>query len=568
MAAEQYWTRSKRPLSRRRLLAVAGGAAGLSAATLACSGRTRQSAAPAKATAGAPVQGGTFNSFSMLNAALDPQKGSNAGQELASGVLSRPFRFKTAADPKVITSHDLEPDLALSAESPDALTWTLKLRTGARFGNIPPVNGHAVEAEDIKATFTRAVDPATSSPNRGALNMIEPAQIQTPNAQTVVFKLTYPYAPFQKTLASPAYSWILPREALAGAYDPLKQLIGSGPFPLDSFTPDVAYVYKRNPEYFERGRPLVDTMRLAIVPDTAQQMAQFTAGNLDEIVLQSINDVTTLKQRNPNATVLKLDYGSPTPLYLQLGDPSSPFQDIRVRRALSMAIDREAIDKALFNGESQTAPFVPALMGKWAIKFSDLDPTVQQYYKYNPAETKKLLEAAGVSNLQLKLVEVLNGPFTGLYLKQGETIANMLNASGIKTTVVTQDYQQDFVHGGKGSRQGYFDKDMIMLEGVGLLTDADEFVHDNFHTKSSSNAERLSDPALDAMIDKQRTLVNEDERLKAILEIEKYIADKMYVVPTNGSYRFVGIQPRVQEYDWSDTHGKHTETYAKLWLAK
>jgi ABC-type transport system substrate-binding protein len=215
--------------------------------------------------------------------------------------------------------------------------------------------------------------------------------------------------------------------------------------------------------------------------------------------------------------------------------------------------------------------FVPSYMGKWALAVNDLPADIQQYYKYNPAESKKLLEAAGHSNLQIRFVFVVNSPTPGglgspTYMSLGETIANMLNAAGIKTTSVLHDYTKDYIAGGKGSRQGYFDKDMVVLAGAAPNTDADEFIFNHFDSRSTGNAERLSDPTLDAMIDKQRTIVDEEARLKAILEIQRYLADKMYVVTTVGTYRWLLVQPRVRNYSYSDTLGKVTETWSKAWV--
>jgi peptide/nickel transport system substrate-binding protein len=309
-------------------------------------------------------------------------------------------------------------------------------------------------------------------------------------------------------------------------------------------------------------------MRIAVLADPVQQLAQFAAGNLHEL-LPSINDLATARQQNPKAAYIKAHNGTPTPWYLQLGDPGSPFMDVRVRRALSMAVDRDALDKALFNGQSEQMAFVPSYMGKWALAVSDLPQDIRQYYQYNPAEVKKLLEAAGVANLQVRFVYIANGPFsTAFYNKQAETLNSMLNSAGFKSNLVPQDYQKDYIDSGKGSRQGFFDKDIILLAGVGVVSEADEFLFANFSSKSTSNAEHVKDPGLDAMIDKQRTIVNEDARLKAVLDIERYIADKMYVVPTPGSYRNLLVQPNVHNYQFSDSLGKDTETYAKLWLAK
>jgi len=580
MVDSSYWTHSlSRRLNRRHLLgAAAAGGAGMAATGLiGCGGSPKTT--PPSTTSGAqgatqsaqaaPQAGGTLNVYLPYNPTLDPQKASAAAQQAVGGTYSRLLAFKTSADPNVITDHITENDLAVSVESPDAVTWTVKLRPDATFQNLPPVNGHAVEAEDIKASFLRAVDPGTNNPNRAALGMIDPAQIQTPDKTTVVFRLAYAYAPFRQTMASPAYSQILPREALAGGSDPGKTVIGSGPFIVDSVTPDVAYVYRKNPDWFQKGRPYVDTVRVAVVPDRAQELAQFAAGNLDELILDGPDDLPTLQQTAPKAQIFKGQHATPYPLYFQMGsDSGSPFLDIRLRRAVSMAIDRDALAKVVFSGQADQPVYVPAYMGKWALRVPDLPADIQQYYKYNPSEAKKLLEAAGATNLQIKLGYVINGPSlfapTPIYKKHVEAVANMLNEIGIKTVLFTNDYNKDFIDAGKGSRQGYFDKDAIMFVNLGTFSDADEWLFSYFHSQSASNQEHLSDPAYDAMVDKQRTLVNEDERLKAVLDIQKYLADKLYAPSTVGTYQWNLVLPRVRGYQYSDSLGKMTETYAKL----
>jgi peptide/nickel transport system substrate-binding protein len=565
------WARQQQQRwSRRRAIGAAASLSGVMVAggLSGCGSRRpsqTSSTAPA-AVNSTPKPGGNLSIFVQTNYPLDPQKVSALAQQIPGGAMSRVFQYKTGLDPKAITNHDLQPDLGLSAESPDAVTWTVKLRTGAKFQNTPPVNGHLVESDDIKATFTRALDPATANPNRAALGMIDSAQIQTPDKETVVFKLTYPYAPFRSILASPAYSWIFPREVLAGGWDPTKQVIGSGPFILDNVQPDVAFSYKRNPDYYGAPLPYVDTMRVAITPDAAQQLAQFVAGNLDEIEVRDPFSVPTVQQNNPKAKTYKVTAGNAAPLYFQLGDPASVFQDVRVRRAISMAIDRDAVARAVYNNDALDVVFVPGSMGKWSLPVDKLDTNVAQYYKYNPAEAKKLLDAAGQSNLQVRFANPfasLGSPDTS---KAVEVINGMFTAVGIKSTIVSLDYNKDFVDAGHGMRQGYFDKDFVVFGNTSPYTDADDWLYSYFHSKSLSNAEHLNDKDLDAMIDKQRTLVNGDERVKAVQDIQHYIADKLYVPSTVGSYRYEFIQPHVQNYNFSDSLGKQTEMYAKIWL--
>jgi peptide/nickel transport system substrate-binding protein len=557
-------------IGRRRVIAGAAWSGAALATSIACgnarNGPRGVSGVPSADTA--PKPGGNLNIFVQTNYPLDPQKVSALAQQIPGGAMSRLFQYKTNTDPSTITNHELQPDLGLSAESSDAITWTIKLRPDAKFQNTPPVNGHTVEAEDIKATFTRALDPSTSNPNKAALGMMDATQIQTPDKTTVVFKLAYPYAPFRSILASPTYAWIFPREVLGGGWDPTKQVIGSGPFILDNVQPDVAFSYRRNPDYFGAPLPYVDTMRVAITPDASQQLAQFTVGNLDEIEVRDPFTVPAVKQNNPKANMAKVLAGNATPLYFQLGDPSSPFTDIRLRQAVSMAIDRDAVGKAVYNGDTVQVVFVPGSMGKWSLPVSKLSPEIAQYYKYSPADAKKLLDAAGQSNLQVRFANPffsLGSPDTS---KAVEVINGMFTAIGIKSTIVNLNYNQDFVDSGKGMRQGYFDKDYIVFGNTSPYTDADDWLFSYFHSKSLSNGEHLSDPALDAMIDKQRTLVNEDERVQAVQGIQKYIAEKLYVPSTVGSYRYEFTQPRVRNYCFSDSLGKQTEMYAKIWLAQ
>jgi peptide/nickel transport system substrate-binding protein len=570
---ENYWTAlQRRALTRRRLLTA--GAAGSAVAGLAlagCSGQSKSGGAASQSTAtaasaGTPKSGGNLVVYLTSNYPLDPQKVSAAAQVVPGTAMSRIFQFKTDTNAATITDHITQPDLGMSAESPDAITWTVKLRPDAKFHNVAPVNGHAVEAEDIKATFQRALDPATASPNRGQLNMLDASQITTPDKQTVVFKLNYQYAPFRSLLASPAYSWIFPREVLSGSYDPSKTVIGSGPWIPDSLQPDVAYTFKRNPNWHGSPLPYADTLKMAVLTDSSQWIAQFTSGAIDEMDIQNLFDVPTVRQQNPKATIVKVALGSAYPLYFQMGDPTAPVYDIRVRQALSMAVDRDAIAKTIYNGEGEQTVYVPGYMGRWSLHVDKLDANTQQYLKYNPTEAKKLLAAAGQSNLQVRLVNPFYSLGNPSIAKQVELINSSFNSVGVKSQIVNGDYNKDFVDAGHGWRQGYFDKDMVIFGSTSSYTEADDWLYSYFHSKSTSNQEHLNDPKYDAMVDKERTLVNDDERVKAVYEIQQYLAQQMYAPSTIGNPAYRAVQARVQNYSFSDSLGKSTEMYAKIWL--
>jgi peptide/nickel transport system substrate-binding protein len=550
---------------------LAGTAAAAACGSRGKSGTSQPASVPSNANQ-TPQSGGTFNISQITTPSTLDQQRSTSGNiaNIVGAVQSRLLAFKTGTDPKVTEDHEVEPDLALTVESSDAVTWTIKLRPDAKFHNVAPVNGHALTSEDVKATFVRAL--GKENPGRGALDMMDETQIQTPAPDTVLFKLKYPFAPFTAKLASVAYSSIFPREALAGSYDSAKTPIGTGPFTLESNTPDVAYILKKNPEWFQKGRPYVDSIRWAIIPDTGQQQAQFTGGHLDvvgmsESVPVSPNDVPTYKKDNPKAQVIRSDPSSPQVLYFQLGDPASAFQDIRLRRAFSMAIDRDALKKAIWNDDSEPQFHVTLTQGKWALHQNELPAETAQWYKYDPANAKKLLEASGFADRAFKLLYIV--PFQGAeYVKVSLAVANMLSQAGIKIVPVQVDYNKDyFGSGGNGIRFGAYDKDSVVCTGISALDNVDDFLFNYYSTKATQGISRLKDPDIDTMLAKARALVDENARLKAYKDVQIYIADKMYTVAgLPEPYAYIMVAPRVQNYQFSVNHGYATETFSKLWL--
>jgi peptide/nickel transport system substrate-binding protein len=558
------------------VLAAAAGAAGVAVA-VACGNRqggAGQSSGTSSSSANqTPKPGGQFNASQITTPPTLDQQRSTSGNigNIVGAVQSRLLAFKTGTDGATTTeNHEVEPDLALSVESPDAVTWTVKLRSDAKFHNVAPVNGHAVTSEDVKATFVRAL--GKDNPGRGALDMMDETQIQTPTPDTVVFKLKYPFAPFKAKLASVAYSSIFPKEVAAGGYDSAKTPIGSGPFMLDSNQPDVAYILKKNPAWHFQGRPYVDSIRWAIIPDTGQQQAQFTGGHLDVVGMTESapvtpNDLPAYKKDNPKAQVIRSDPSSPQVLYFQLGDPASAFQDVRLRRAFSMAIDRDALYKAVWNSDAEPQFHVTLTQGKWALHQNELPADTAQYYKFDPANAKKMLEASGFTDRQFKLLYIV--PFQGAdYVKVSLAVANMLSQAGIKIQPVQVDYNKDyFGSNGQGIRFGVYDKDSVVCTGISALDNVDDFLWNYYSTKATQGISRLKDPTVDDMISKARTMVDENAAVKAYKDVQLYIADKMYTVAgLPEPYNYILVNSRVQNYQFSVNHGYGTETFAKVWL--
>ena len=575
------WLR-KRSSRRRALWGAAAGTAALSLAA-ACGGRPSKPAAGGatgnapSASGGTPHTGGVFQATPLAASPphLDPQQTSSFyTQTPMTYIMERLMNYKTALmDAPLGATSVPTPGLALSAESPDAVTWTVKLRTDVNFQNVPPVNGHAFEAEDVKATWTRALSLKTN-PFLGAIDMLNADQITTPAKDTVVFKLNYPFAPFPAIMAAQTIGHIYPREALAGSYDPTKLAIGTGPFIFESFTPDVELVMKKNPGYHEKGLPYVDGTRTAIIADQAQRLAQFVGGHLDDLGAIPPTDTDAAKKGVPGAQWLTTKPQAANTFWLQLGDPSSPFQDIRLRRAFSMAVDRDAIGKAVLQGDYVLA-FLPGpyLGPKESLSVDQLPPDVAQYYKFNPSEAKKLLDAAGATGMSLVIDYPAPYPQVPGNQQVAEAVNNMLNAVGIKCSLRQIDYTKEYLNSGKGEAYGFFPKDHVVVSGFrgGSSNDPDGRIFDYYHSKSQVGAEHLKDPTLDAMIDKERAIVNQDERYKACIAIQQYVADKMYMIGfMPGPNVHEAIQPWIKNFyptgAGSSVGGLGTETIGRLWI--
>jgi peptide/nickel transport system substrate-binding protein len=514
-----------------------------------------------------PQSGGTVTWAASANPPnLDPHRTSSAfTNDLLSPALSRLLQYAPVWDSVQALDRKIVPDLAASVESPDGATWTVKLQPNAKFHNIPPVSGHAVEAEDIKATFTRSL--GQQNPSRGVFDMIDPNKIETPDAKTVVFKLNYAYAPMQSLMASGTYTWMLPREALAGSYDLAKTVIGSGPFTFDKYTPDVAVTYKKNPDYYDRTQPYIDGAQINIVPDANAQLAQFTAGHQARVTNIATADLPAAQKQNPQADSIPLWEHGGEVLYFQLRDPASPFQDVRLRRALSLAVDRDAIGNATSGGKYALSFNVTLDEGKWAIRSEDLPADTAQWYKYNPQMAKQLFDQFGLAGKSFKFLFPWPHPRGEPLRKSVQAIFSMLQPLGWDLSYVEIDYTREWVGGGKGVRYGNFPSTSMIATGIEGSSGYDGYLYNWWDSKSSSGISGLNDPKFDAAIDKARTLTDETERLKAYTDLQQYLAANMISVTgmPNGVVTTL-LQPSIHGYSPGDAATVSGHSLARLWV--
>ena len=559
---EKYW---RDRTSRRRFLGTAG-AAGVGAAGLALVGcgdgdstsggantlATATPGAAASPTSADPLagvkRGGVYKGVNTGDPpSIDPYGTlSFLTKRVASFSYGRLYKYRT--DPKVEPASVLPaPDVAAGAEaSPDGLKWTIKLRPGLKFHNVAPVNGRAVTSDDVKFSWGRA----TEAKNTNATQLKFVDKVEYPDASTVAFTLKAPNAAFLDILADANLLQIMPTEA-EGKFDPAKLMIGSGPWIFDSYTPSEKFVYKKNPDWYEKGYPLMDGVEIAIIPEYANRKAQFLAGNLHETDLNGEDLVGTRDQ--VKGVQLSGELRGALGFFYFDADASSPVQDARVRQAISMCIDRDALTDLGYNIKQLKAAgldvktgwnnMIPAGVTRYWLdpQGKDIGDTAK-YFKYNLAEAKKLMEAAGKgAGFEIKYQYVQNR-YGAAFDAIAEAQIGYLAGIGIKANVEIQDYNAKYI---TQTFAGNFTG--VAFGPETSFPEAGQFPLRQF-TDNPLNHGKVKDAELARLANEQQAAPTEEKRKAIFWDIQRKNAEKMYYVPSQYGAATVweGFQPYIK----------------------
>src|SRR5262249_26299262 len=197
---------------------------------------------------------------------------------------------------------------------------------------VAPLKGRELVAADVKYCFEQYAKEGFQS-----FNFREIEGMETPDKYTLRVHLNTPNVFFPQGVAE-SVAVIFSREVMEEDGDLKKRMIGTGPFILKEHTRKVRIVLTRNPDYYDKDRPYVDEYVILSTPDTATRFAAFRAGQSDFVSLATPSEADLLRKTNPNAQVQAL-HNTLTPFGVALAQDKPPFNDVRVRRALSMAID-------------------------------------------------------------------------------------------------------------------------------------------------------------------------------------------------------------------------------------
>jgi peptide/nickel transport system substrate-binding protein len=473
-------------------------------------------ATPEPEAAPEPAAGGTLTiamAADMDN--LDPQAG--------IGIVAYPLFALYDSLLRVSRDGELVPSLATSWEAVDDRTYRYTLREDVTFHSGNPFN-----AEAVKASVDRYLEPGVPARSYTLLNMIESVEVE--DEYTVLFNLNEPFPSFPYHTAHVISLIVDAEQANAvGAAEFTLDPSGTGPFMLEEWAPNDHITLVRNPNYWQEDRPQLERIIYRVIPDESTRIVALEAGEVDVVVGVPPAEVQRLEE-DPNFTVDMQTISRS--VYLGFPFHDEIFQDIAVRQAISHAISTGDIVDFVQEGTVERATtFYPPFI------FGSAEGEIETIYEYDPDGARALLEEAGWVDSNGDGIRERDGQplevtltFPSAVLPNmrptAEVIQENLREVGVGVTLDEREWAAfvgDWI--GKNIPQMY-------IMGVAANTGALEYVFPNqWTTDGSWNASNYSNPEVDALFEEASQTVDDEERREMAQELQQILARDAVAVP-------------------------------------
>lgn len=430
------------------------------------------------------AQGADVTSF-------DPQVGKETP---AVAVTNHIYDTLVDVDP---VSGEIVPQIAVSWEQLDDLTYRFKIREGLKFHN-----GEDLKADDVKFSIDRAIaSPSVSY----IVDFIDSVAVE--DDYTVTIKTKAPYAPTLRNLAVP-YAAIVPKDYVSANPDILKTApVGSGPYKFVSWSQNDNVKLEAFDDYYA-GAPKTKYLEMKVIPEAAQRTIALETGEIDIAY-----DLTTSDSRRVDASKKLTLYEVPSLscFYISFNTKKAPFDNKLVRQALNMAIDRQLLIDTVNGGSGEVANAIIA-------------PAVFGYYnpgdfEYNPEKAKQLLSEAGYPNGFDCTLWVNNNQSR---VEMCQAIQAMFMEIGVNCKVEVMEF------GAFISRTTNGEHDMGYFGWVTSTKDADYTYYSLEHSSqqgAAGNRSFTSDPTVDKLVEAGRTSADSAVRTEAYKELAIYLKD-------------------------------------------
>lgn len=428
----------------------------------------------------------------------------------------------------------LDDDLAASWEQPDKTTYTFKLHDNVKFHNIPPVNGRQLTAEDFVYTYQQYVE-AKAVGQAAIFRDVD--KFEAPDKSTFKITTKKPVAYLLNSLSAPL-AFVIAREARERP-DGLKPdpPIGTGPFVMTEHKFRNTLKMDKNPAYFRPGRPYLDGIDAIWLGDPATAIAAYRTNQIYTISYLRAGEWTAFQDLlksegwsreggKSDAHVNQMNSGGNTQFAWRVDQP--PFNDVRVRRALSMALDRDKMVQGVFTkgryALGMPTDWVHPAGRPWPHEKKDYP----EWYQYNPDKAKALLGEAGVDVNQFRpeiVIGTTTGAAAGPTADQAALVQEFWKKLGVDAQIKVID-QVAFL--GDYYSKKYNPNQVYAGPPISAGLDLDDFTFRVLRSGQVANYINLNDAEMDALLDAQQAEFDREKRKEIGRKIANRDLDQVY----------------------------------------
>jgi peptide/nickel transport system substrate-binding protein len=381
-----------------------------------------------------------------------------------------------------------QPELAESwSISPDGLTWTFKLRQGVKFHD-----GQEFTSADVKFSFDRLLEKSQSGKSDfNAVDKVEPV-----GKYGVKFVTKEPFAALVAALGG-FWGFIVSEAGVKkGGGDLNKMAMGTGPYMLEDWKVEQQMVFKKNPNYWKKGLPGADELIVRVIPDEANIVAALRTGQIHHAFIEDNKNYNLLKEEKTLTGYRSSRLGYD---YLNMSANRGPLGDVRVRQAISWAVDRSQVMRVATAGFGRLTAPATAPMKQWQIP----EEQWMKYYKPDVEKAKKLMAEAGQANgFTVKCMVIPTFP---TMMSGAPVIAQQLKRIGITMEIEQVEYAIWI------KRWQAHDFDMTLNSTPGYA-DPDVAFFRALHSTKGQNWNSWSVPAVDALLEEGRKTMDVKKR--------------------------------------------------------
>jgi len=456
--------------------------------------------------------------------------------------------------------------LAESWERTDDTTLVFHIRQGVHWHNKPPTNGRELDANDVVYSIKRLWEAPTqwrqySYPWDTMFDSIEATDKWT---VVIKFKLDQA-APVFEFLSD--HTMIVPQEAIEqyGDLDDWRNSVGTGPFTLVDYVPDSIIVFERNPNYWDKDPihpqnqlPYLDGLTWLIIPDISTRMAAMRTGKIDDLRVEW-EDGESMRKTNPELPYFKYVYGAPSGIFFRTDTP--PFDDVRVRQALAMAINQQEIADTLYGGDAELLSYPTAKVLEqidMRLELDELPESVRKQFEYHPDEARQLLAEAGYPDGFQMSILAFSYP-TQIDLL---TIVKSYWADiGVNLEINIKEYA---VYNTMGMGKTYKDAYMATTVSGTIPT---TFIY--FKTGGIYNYPIVDDAFFtEKYYELAGSFYDWDKRVELMKEITPYVLEKAWLIQFPDNFYYVFWQPWVKGYRGESqvAYSNHGNFPKYIWL--